>query len=327
MAAGTPSLALTPEAGNLYEFNYNFDLKKLLNGERLYSDKFTITNSEGRVEEYFLTANKIMIGNVKKIEVRLHPTGFIEALKQTANSIKPKFVLFSNSSQSSKSSLLFGQGALLDLPGSYGSNHLSPEHILIAPCQLSISCEIFVEKKPNTSSSVLKGLDSLLQSENFSDFVIECKAKEFKVHKNILGIRSPVFEKMFAHDTVENRESKVIIDDIEPDIMQVLLRYMYTGDLDGVDSNASLLILAADKYQLLELKTLCEDYLIKAISSDNAIDNLFLADLIGLTKLKESTVSWIVANRKMIMLNPLLKEKLLNNPEIFYDVFAEAMSI
>ena len=47
---------------------------------------------------------------------------------------------------------------------------------------------------------------------------------------NILA-RSVVFEKMFQQDTVEDLKNKFDLKDIEPDVFEVLLKYIYTGQV------------------------------------------------------------------------------------------------
>ena len=47
---------------------------------------------------------------------------------------------------------------------------------------------------------------------------------------NILA-RSNVFEKMFQQDTVEDLKNKFDLKDIEPDVFEVLLKYIYTGQV------------------------------------------------------------------------------------------------
>jgi hypothetical protein len=42
-------------------------------------------------------------------------------------------------------------------------------------------------------------------------------------------MRSPVFAAMFLHPTKEELTSEVEVEDIDPDVFQKVLRYMYTG--------------------------------------------------------------------------------------------------
>lgn len=75
-----------------------------------------------------------------------------------------------------------------------------------------------------------------------------------QVHKAVLATRSPVFAACFEHKMSESQSDRVIIDDVEPDVMKEMLRFMYTGAAPNLDRMADTLLAAADKYQLDRLK-------------------------------------------------------------------------
>jgi speckle-type POZ protein len=91
-------------------------------------------------------------------------------------------------------------------------------------------------------------------------------------------MRSPVFAAMFQHPTKEELTSKVEVEDIDPDVFQEVLRYLYTGSPQStaMDVMAPGLLAAADKYLLDQLKTRCETHLIRQMSAMNCLDLLTL---------------------------------------------------
>lgn len=74
------------------------------------------------------------------------------------------------------------------------------------------------------------------------------------MHKAILATRSPVFAACFEHKMTEAQSDRVIIDDVDSDVMHEMLRYMYTGTAPNLERMADTLLAAADKYQLDRLK-------------------------------------------------------------------------
>jgi speckle-type POZ protein len=70
----------------------------------------------------------------------------------------------------------------------------------------------------------------------------------------------------------------VEIEDIDPDVFQELLRYMYTGSPQStaMDVMAPGILAAANKYMLDQLKTRCETHLIRQMSAKNCLDLLTL---------------------------------------------------
>ncbi len=103
----------------------------------------------------------------------------------------------------------------------------------------------------------------LLESGQESDctLLVGPEEDEFRAHRLVLLSRSPVFAKMFEHDTKESRESLVRIPDLSPEIVAEMLRFVYTGTAPNIENVAIDLLVAADKYQLNRLKTMCENVL------------------------------------------------------------------
>ena len=87
----------------------------------------------------------------------------------------------------------------------------------------------------------------LLQNGRCSDVVLKTGEKQLKAHKLVLSTRSPVFAAMFEHDCKEKLDSSVEITDVSGGVLEALLRYIYTGQVQSLDQFALELITAADK--------------------------------------------------------------------------------
>ena len=103
----------------------------------------------------------------------------------------------------------------------------------------------------------------------------------------ILAARSPVFAAMLQHDMKEAAENRVIIDGIEPDIIQALLRFIYTDQVDLTVDNAAALLSAANRYFLDLLKWKCEKFLAQDLSLKNCCERFILADAQDAPNLKK----------------------------------------
>ena len=53
--------------------------------------------------------------------------------------------------------------------------------------------------------------------------------KELKAHRNILAARSSVFLAMFEHPLEESVNGKVEIVDVDPEVLALFLKVLYTG--------------------------------------------------------------------------------------------------
>jgi speckle-type POZ protein len=71
----------------------------------------------------------------------------------------------------------------------------------------------------------------------------------------------------------EQSTNKIKMEDIEPDVFQELLHFIYTGRVSKatMELMAAGLFIAADKYLLGELKKKCENYLIHHMSPNNCV--------------------------------------------------------
>jgi speckle-type POZ protein len=123
--------------------------------------------------------------------------------------------------------------------------------------------------------------DGLFNSMQFSDVIFKVRGCEFPAHKNILAARSEVFAAMFQHPMEEKSTNLAKIEDIEPEVFNQLLRFIYTGrvQVDKLETMAARLFIAADKYLLDELKNKCENYLLRHMSPENCVVLLLTGDL------------------------------------------------
>jgi speckle-type POZ protein len=125
---------------------------------------------------------------------------------------------------------------------------------------------------------ILHQLQEMFDKMPLSDVTFNIRGRKFSAHKAILAMRSPVLSAMFHHPTKEALSSKVNVDDIDPDVFQEVLRFIYTGKTQSTALNkmAPGLLAAADKYLLEDLKSWCEAHLIRQMSAENCLELLSL---------------------------------------------------
>jgi len=136
-------------------------------------------------------------------------------------------------------------------------------------------------------------LGMLFDSQRYSDVTLAVEGKEFRAHKALLAARSPVFAAMFSHEMEEQQRNRVEITDVEADVLQEMLRFIYTGKSTQLTRMADDLLAAADKYALDRLKVMCEEALCSSLSTDNVADVLILADLHSADQLKAQAIDYI----------------------------------
>ncbi|XP_057368104.1 protein roadkill-like [Daphnia carinata] len=121
-------------------------------------------------------------------------------------------------------------------------------------------------------------------------------------HVTILSARSSVFAAMFQSGMQEASTRKVCIKDIKPDIFKQLLHYIYSGRTSPELSEeiAQPLFVAADMYDIGDLKDECIQFLLSCISLENAVNLMAWAHVRSIDSLKEATLTFVGSNGKEI---------------------------
>jgi speckle-type POZ protein len=150
------------------------------------------------------------------------------------------------------------------------------------------------------SDGLSNQLEGLFNEMKFSDVSFNIGGRQFPAHKSILAAKSEIFEAMFQHPKKENLTNQVQIEDIEPEVFQELLRFIYTGRLsrETMETLAVGLLIAADNYLMEDLKAKCENYLVRQMTPGNCREILSNEHLPGSAKseLKELATHFLSLN-------------------------------
>ncbi len=115
----------------------------------------------------------------------------------------------------------------------------------------------------NIENRVINDLQKLVNNKELSHFLFIVHNKELFAHKNILSVRSKVFEAMFDNHIIESHLNQCIIDDIESHVFEELLTFKYTANAPKAQSMAHKLLTAAQKYEILDLKDIVKTLYLK----------------------------------------------------------------
>lgn len=113
------------------------------------------------------------------------------------------------------------------------------------------NCEI-----EGTGLEILKGFNELRKSSQLTDYVIIAGSKEFRVHKAVLAIQSPVFAKMFASKWINRCLSKN--PDWSAEVVEAFLDYFYEMKRPDKRNVVEVFKLAV-KYKVAKLTAICEE--------------------------------------------------------------------
>ncbi|KAJ8680893.1 hypothetical protein QAD02_016680 [Eretmocerus hayati] len=196
--------------------------------------------------------------------------------------------------------------------------------------RLIVLCEIF---NVNASDSLyevekLRTYGKFLNNEQFSDVKIIVDNKTIYAHKIVLATGNEVFSTMIKGDSKVDGNDVINIEDTEYEVVVELIRFIYTGQVHNIEKMAKKLIIAADRYGVIQLKYKCEKYLCPFLSPDNVLDYLKLADTYGLDELKSRAISFFVTYRKIVMkLDNFRDEMKQLHPDLTADLMTGFSSI
>lgn len=182
-------------------------------------------------------------------------------------------------------------------------------------CLFWIQFETFSRGEKNA----LKQLSELFTQQTNCDVQFCFKEdKHIGSHVTILSARSPVFAAMFQHDMRESKTGHVPISDIEPEVFHDMLYYIYAGRVRmPLDEHAAQqLFIAADKYDIKDLKEECVRFLLTCIRLDNALKLMAWAYLHLSDELKEATLDFASQHGKTICQQSDWEKLTINYPEL-----------
>ena len=92
-------------------------------------------------------------------------------------------------------------------------------------CEISV-LETFYDMKQNHQLQMMKDLGKAFEGKKNVDVTVKCGDASFECNKFMLIARSPVFEAMFQHETLESQTNVVNIEDVEPEVVEEILLYI-----------------------------------------------------------------------------------------------------
>ena len=155
---------------------------------------------------------------------------------------------------------------------------------------------------------VISNYGNVFNNKTISDLVIKCGDTEFYASKAILSSHSDVFLKMFSNELSESQTNELIIDDniandikITDENVFEFLRFIYFDHTDRLDEMKLALLHLAEKYQINDLKAICQEYIFLELNCNNAIQCLILFDRYNCNEMKNKTSLFIARKFDIIL--------------------------
>ncbi|KAI6225056.1 Speckle-type POZ protein A-like isoform X2 [Aphelenchoides besseyi] len=149
---------------------------------------------------------------------------------------------------------------------------------------------------------IMSAMANCFDNPKYSDAEINVRnLRSFKVHKVVLCTQSDVFAAMFEHECKEKNSNVISINNADVEVVEGMLRYLYSGEVENIGELAPRLLVLADQYQVNELTDLCMEGLKENFTIDNAIERLRLLEYAErLTAFKKPLFEFVKENFDLI---------------------------
>jgi len=203
---------------------------------------------------------------------------------------------------------------------------------LLKDTSLRIHCMIWIDMKIaersgsvsdclQSAESLVKDYKSLMNNSELADFVIKTKTRSFSVHKCILAARSSVFDAMIKSGMREAQNNTVDIEEFDDDTVSAMIEYIYAGETNLKKDKLCEVLKIAEKYDLPQLRKMCEFQLCENITMANIAKALSTAYLYDSEMLKRIAIDFIISNKDEVKRRGIMDKVAQRNPSILVDLF------
>ena len=131
-------------------------------------------------------------------------------------------------------------------------------------------------------------MNSLRQSEQLCDVVLEVEGETVSAHRVVLASLSAYFRAMFTQRMAESKQRLITINGVDPGTLRSLVEYAYTATIDITEDNVQSILSAASVLQFQEVKQACSEFLRRQLDTDNCLGIKVFAEAYGCNDLKKA---------------------------------------
>jgi len=146
------------------------------------------------------------------------------------------------------------------------------------------------KKRGREAGDATGGMRTMWEKRQFTDATVSCGQRSFPVHRAVLAAKSRVFEAMFGEQFREGQQHSATIGDVEPEVLEAFLSYLYIGSLPS-DCDFAAVLKLADQYEVDDLLSYSSEALVEKLPDDEATMRALLA-LFPLRKRALVTPAW-----------------------------------
>ncbi|XP_061696694.1 kelch-like protein 41a isoform X2 [Syngnathoides biaculeatus] len=122
------------------------------------------------------------------------------------------------------------------------------------------------------STLLQDGLKELLNENKLVDCILKVGDRSIPCHRLILAACSPYFRELyFSEDGKEMDKKEVVLEDLDPAVMEAIVNYMYSTEIDINDDNVQDIMAVASRFQIPSVFTVCVNFLQQKLTTKNCL--------------------------------------------------------
>ncbi|CAM4639843.1 unnamed protein product [Leuciscus chuanchicus] len=167
------------------------------------------------------------------------------------------------------------------------------------PCEKTVGPKKKSEKKIASKeeyrllSNIMGVMNNLRKQGILCDVVLVVDGKHILAHRVVLAAASHFFNLMFTSSMMEATNHEVELGGAEPEIVELLVEFVYTARISVNSNNVQSLLNAANQYQIEPVKKMCVDFLKEQVDATNCLGISSLAECLNCPELKVSADDFI----------------------------------
>ncbi|XP_014678722.1 PREDICTED: serendipity locus protein H-1-like [Priapulus caudatus] len=141
---------------------------------------------------------------------------------------------------------------------------------------------------------ILERLKQQKDAGRFCDVVLHVQGRQYQAHRNVLAACSPYFDSILKVHHIVKEQLTITCQNHE--VFQLLLNYMYTGNVVIDKHNVSELLKLANHFLVSKLKSYCAEYLDRYLDVTNCLSVKELAEKYNMPALVKNATHFLHSN-------------------------------
>jgi len=125
-------------------------------------------------------------------------------------------------------------------------------------------------------------------------------SETYRVHRHTMAAKSDYFRAVISSQLKEAKENRIIIEDLDPEIMGTIVEFCYTNQVSLNDDNFRQVLSAAFRFCMESLKDVCMKFIEPRISVLNFIELIQLYKMYGLKHLLHNAIGFCLENLDIV---------------------------